>query len=43
MERSISAARALVAELDAYSLAAAKPITRALAAEVLDVQYPLPF
>ena len=36
MERSIAAARALVADLDAKSLAAARPITRALAAEWLD-------
>ena len=36
MERSIAAARALVADLDARSLAAARPITRALAAEWLD-------
>jgi len=43
MERSIAAARALVAELDAFSLAAARPITRALAAEVMERQYPLPF
>ena len=38
MERSIAAARSLVASLDARSLAAARPITRALAAEVLDTQ-----
>ena len=43
MERSIAAARTLVAELDAASLAAARPITRTLAAEVMDTQYPLPF
>lgn len=36
MERSIAAARSLVADLDAKSLAAARPITRALAAELLD-------
>ena len=36
MERSIAAARRLVADLDAKSLAAARPITRALAAELLD-------
>ncbi len=43
MERSIAAARTLVAELDAAALAAARPITRALAAEVLDTQTSLPF
>lgn len=36
MPRSISAARALVADLDASALAAGRPVTRALAAEVLD-------
>lgn len=36
MPRSIGAARALVAALDARSLAAGRPITRALAGEVLD-------
>lgn len=36
MERSLSAARALVAVLDARALAEGRPITRALAAEVLD-------
>lgn len=36
MERSVEAARHLVAVLDARSLAAHRPITRALAAEVLD-------
>jgi chromosomal replication initiation ATPase DnaA len=36
MPRSIGAARALVAALDAHALAAGRPITRALAAEVLD-------
>ena len=36
MERSIRAARALVAALDARALAAGRPVTRALAAEVLD-------
>ncbi len=36
MERSIAAARALVADLDAKSLASARPITRALAADLLD-------
>jgi chromosomal replication initiation ATPase DnaA len=35
MPRSIGAARALVAELDARALAAGRPITRALAGEVL--------
>ena len=36
MPRSIHAARALVADLDARALAAGRPVTRALAAEVLD-------
>ena len=36
MERSIAAARGLVAMLDAKALAAGRPVTRALAAEVLD-------
>lgn len=36
MERSIAAARQLVAGLDARALAAGRPITRALAAEWLD-------
>ncbi|MBN8630339.1 MAG: chromosomal replication initiator DnaA [Rhodobacterales bacterium] len=36
MPRSIGVARALVAALDARALAAARPITRALAGEVLD-------
>ena len=36
MPRSIGAARALVAALDAQSLALGRPITRALAGEVLD-------
>lgn len=36
MPRSVGAARALVLALDARSLAGARPITRALAAEVLD-------
>ena len=40
MERSIAAARALVAALDAHALAAARPISRALAAQVLDSQAP---
>lgn len=37
MERSVEAARHLVAVLDAKSLAAHRPITRTLAAEVLDL------
>lgn len=36
MPRSVGAARALVAALDAAGLAAGRPVTRALAAEVLD-------
>ncbi len=36
MERSIAAARALVAALDAHALALGRPVTRALAAELLD-------
>lgn len=40
IERSIAAARALVAALDAQSLASQRPITRALAAEVLDLGPP---
>ena len=36
MERSLSAARAMVARLDALALARGKPVTRALAAEILD-------
>lgn len=36
MERSIAAARDMVAVLDARSLAAGRPVTRTLAAEVLD-------
>lgn len=36
MERSISAARLLVAALDARALALGRPVTRALAAELLD-------
>lgn len=36
MERSFAAARRLVAEIDAEALAAGKPVSRALAAEVLD-------
>jgi chromosomal replication initiation ATPase DnaA len=35
MPRSIGAARALVAALDARALAAGRPITRALAGEIL--------
>lgn len=37
MPRSIGAARALVAALDAHALAAGRPITRALAGEVLGI------
>lgn len=37
MERSIAAARHLVAALDDHALAQGRPITRALAAEVLDL------
>ncbi len=40
MERSIPAAQALVAALDARSLATHRPVTRALAAEVLDTTAP---
>lgn len=40
MERSIAAARALVAALDAKSLATHRPVSRALAAEVLDTALP---
>jgi len=36
MVRSLGAAQALVARLDAHALAKSRPITRALAAEVLD-------
>lgn len=36
MERSIAAARHLVAELDARALALGRPVSRALAAELLD-------
>jgi chromosomal replication initiation ATPase DnaA len=36
MDRSIAAARNLVATLDARALALGRPITRALAAELLD-------
>ncbi len=37
MERSIAAARTLVAALDAAALAKGRPVTRALAGEVLDI------
>lgn len=37
MERSFDAARRIVATLDAASLARKKPVTRALAAELLDI------
>jgi len=40
MERSIAAAQALVAALDTRSLATHRPVTRALAAEVLDSALP---
>jgi chromosomal replication initiation ATPase DnaA len=40
MPRSIGAARALVAALDARALAEARPITRALAGELLDEIFP---
>jgi chromosomal replication initiation ATPase DnaA len=40
MERSIAAARSMVAALDARSLATMRPITRQLAAEVLDLRAP---
>ena len=43
MHRSIAAARSLVAALDGAALAAARPVTRALAAELLDTQTELPF
>lgn len=36
MERSIAAARALVARLDAHALQLGRPVTRALAADLLD-------
>ncbi len=42
MERSIDAARSLVADLDASALAQARPISRSLAAELLDHQFDLP-
>lgn len=40
MERSIAAARSLVAALDAAALAQARPVTRTLAGEVLDIAPP---
>jgi chromosomal replication initiation ATPase DnaA len=40
MERSIAAARDLVARLDAHALAAGRPITRQLAAEVMGERAP---
>lgn len=40
MDRSIAAARALVAALDARALALGRPVTRALAAELLDSAEP---
>ncbi|WP_395542053.1 chromosomal replication initiator DnaA [Neotabrizicola sp. sgz301269] len=40
MPRSFAAARAIVAELDARSLAQARPITLRLAAEILDMDAP---
>ena len=40
MPRSFAAARAIVAELDARSLAEARPITLRLAAEILDMDAP---
>lgn len=40
MERSFDAARALVAALDARALALGRPITRAMAAELLDSRLP---
>jgi chromosomal replication initiation ATPase DnaA len=40
MERSLAAAAALVAALDARALAERRPVTRALAAEVLDTAAP---
>ena len=36
MDRSIGAARQLVARLDSHALALGRPVTRAVAAEVLD-------
>ena len=43
MERSIAAARSLVAALDAAALAQASPVSRTLAAELLDSQASLTF
>lgn len=43
MDRSFQSARELVAALDAHALAKGRPITRQLAAEVLDEQLRLPF
>lgn len=40
MDRSIASARTLVAALDAQALAQGRPITRALAAELLDLNAP---
>lgn len=40
MDRSLAAARVLVAQLDATALARGRPVTRALAAEVLDLGTP---
>ena len=40
MERSIDAARDLVARLDAHALAAGRPVTRQLAADLLDTARP---
>jgi chromosomal replication initiation ATPase DnaA len=40
MPRSIGAARALVAALDARALAEARPITRSLAGDLLDDLFP---
>jgi chromosomal replication initiation ATPase DnaA len=40
MPRSIAAARALVAALDARALAEGRPITRALAGDLLDSRFP---
>ncbi len=42
MERSIDAARDLVARLDAHALAAGRPVTRQLAADLLDTAPPDP-
>jgi hypothetical protein len=40
MDRSIAAARALVMALDALALSNARPVTRALAADLLDRDRP---